>query len=533
MTTTTMTPARPGTRSRSAGFGQLLRAEWIKFRTVRGWVIALVVGALVMVAWGLLVANGGTTTCQASPTSPVRSGAACLPHLPLGPGGEAVTDSFYFVHQPLAAGGSLTVRVTSLTGRYSNGGIAPGPDPEAHFASGVQPWSKAGIIIKASAKPGSAYAAMMITGGHGVRMQYDYAGDIAGPPGTVSPASPRWLRLTRSGDTLTGYDSADGSDWIKVGAVHLAGLPGTVQAGMFATSPVVANVVSEALGSGTSTGGPSLATAAFDHVSLSGTPPGRWSGGIVGGSTVLPGSASGFTRAGDGFTITGTGDIAPVVAGSDGSAIGQYLSSAFAALIAAVVVAVMLITAEYRRGLIRVTLTASPRRGRILAAKAVVAGAATFVAGLAAAAVVVPLAVRLAHNKGAYVLPVSGLTGVRVIAGTAAVLAIAAVMAVAVGTMLRRSAAAVTASIVVIVLPYVLSTTGVLPGGAAHWLLRLTPAAAFAIQQSIPAYSQVTASYTPAAGYFPLAPWAGFAVLCGYAVLALGIAWYLLRRRDA
>jgi hypothetical protein len=31
----------------------------------------------------------------------------------------------------------------------------------------------------------------------------------------------------------------------------------------------------------------------------------------------------------------------------------------------------MFITAEYRRGLIRASLTASPRRGRVLAAKAV------------------------------------------------------------------------------------------------------------------------------------------------------------------
>jgi hypothetical protein len=31
----------------------------------------------------------------------------------------------------------------------------------------------------------------------------------------------------------------------------------------------------------------------------------------------------------------------------------------------------------------------------------------------------------------------------------------------------------------------------------------------------------------------PLAPWAGFAVLCGYAALAMGLAVFLLRRRDA
>ena len=78
---------------------------------------------------------------------------------------------------------------------------------------------------------------MMVTGGHGVRMQYDYTGDAPGLAGAVSAASPRWLRLTRSGDTFTGYDSADGTHWTKVGVVTLTGLPSTVQGGLFATSP--------------------------------------------------------------------------------------------------------------------------------------------------------------------------------------------------------------------------------------------------------------------------------------------------------
>ena len=30
-----------------AGFGQLLRAEWTKLRTVRGWVIGIIIAALV------------------------------------------------------------------------------------------------------------------------------------------------------------------------------------------------------------------------------------------------------------------------------------------------------------------------------------------------------------------------------------------------------------------------------------------------------------------------------------------------------
>jgi uncharacterized membrane protein len=49
----------------------------------------------------------------------------------------------------------------------------------------------------------------------------------------------------------------------------------------------------------------------------------------------------------------------------------------------------------------------------------------------------------------------------------------------------------------------------------------------------MPRWSQVTALYSVGTGYYPLAPWAGFAVLCGYTAIALGVAVYLLRRRDA
>ena len=129
-------------------------------------------------------------------------------------------------------------------------------------------------------------------------------------------------------------------------------------------------------------------------------------------------------------------------------------------------------------------------------------------------------------------LPVSGLTEARVILGTAALLAVAAVLALAVGTILRRSAAAIAAVFVGVVLPYILGTGQMLPLGAAQWLLRVTPAAGFAIEQSIPRYAHVSADYAPP-DYFPLSPWAGFAVLCGYAAAAMAVAVVLLRRRDA
>jgi ABC-type transport system involved in multi-copper enzyme maturation permease subunit len=144
------------------------------------------------------------------------------------------------------------------------------------------------------------------------------------------------------------------------------------------------------------------------------------------------------------------------------------------------------------------------------------------------------LGTQLARGR-VYVFPVSWLTELRMVVGTAALVAVAAVLALAVGTMLRRSAAAVTIVIVVIVLPYLLGVVSVLPASAADWVLRITPAAAFAVQQAIPQYSQVTALYSPGGsggGYFPLAPWAGFAVLCGWAAIAVALALVLLRRRD-
>ena len=201
-------------------------------------------------------------------------------------------------------------------------------------------------------------------------------------------------------------------------------------------------------------------------------------------------------------------------------------------MIVVIVLAAMFMTGEYRRGLIRTTMTASPRRIRVLAAKAVVIGAVTFVAALVGAIIAVLLGEHLLRANGNYIYPASTGTEIQVVAGTAALLAVTAVAALALGSVLRRSAGAVTAVIVAILVPYILSVSSALPVGAANWLLRLTPAAAFAIQQSTPQYHQVIANYTPANGYFPLPPVAGLAVLCAYTVATLAVAGYLLRRRD-
>jgi hypothetical protein len=542
MTADALSVPRTGAAARGGGFGSLLHAEWTKFRTVRGWVIGMLIAAILTVFVGLFAAGNANNSCQNSPNGPVLSGKACLPYIPHGPGGEVVSDSFNFAHQPLTGNAAITVRVISLTGEHANITSGHGAQVGGALAAGLAPWSKAGIIIKQSLHQGSAYAAMMVTGGNGVRMQYNYTGDTAGLPGKVSATHPRWLRLTRSGDTITGYDSADGTHWTRVAAVTLAGLPATVQAGLFATSPTY-TVTNTSFGGDSNNMGPSQATGVFGDLTVSGRPAGgRWAdvavggGGPVGSGPVGSGP-SGFTEAGGSYTLTGSGDIAPATPGpgSDypATTIEQSLAGAFIGLIAIVVVAAMFFTAEYRRGLIRTTLAATPRRGAVLAAKAIVAGGVAFVVGLVASTVAMAVGVQLETSNGSVVLPVSALTEIRVVAGTAAMLAVAAVFAVALGALLRRSAAAIAIGIVTVVLPFLLAALNVFPSGVGDWLLRLTPAAGLAIEQSIPNYPQVTSVINPAAGYYPLPPFGGFAVLCAWAAAGLALAFGVLRRRDA
>lgn len=91
---------------------------------------------------------------------------------------------------------------------------------------------------------------------------------------------------------------------------------------------------------------------------------------------------------------------------------------AVAGMIVVIVVAVLFVTAEDPAGRIRVSKRASPNR-RMLGAKALVIGGATFTTQLVAAIVAVQLGKRIMLSNGG-VLPVSLLTELRIMVGTAA-----------------------------------------------------------------------------------------------------------------
>lgn len=512
MTTTptrTVPPYRSGLHPARAGFGRLLRAEWAKFWTVRIWVAVLAIAAVVVVV-----------VCQLGATGSTVGGG---PPVVLGPGGEVVNDAFRFVHRPLTGDGTVTVRVTGMKG-------ASGAE--------LEPWTKAGVIVKSSLKQGSPYAAVLATPAHGVRMQWNFTHDTAGPSSDLTKA-PQWLRLKRQGENLTGYASVDGAKWTRLGEVSVGGLGRTVQVGAFLAAPN-REVVHRSFGGTSSVAGSGQATGTFDHLGLTGTSDtGGWTSTDVGAPTphAPPGStrpgASTVTPAGV-YTLTGQGDIAPDENNPD--MVQMSFQGVFVGLLFMATLGTLFVTSEYKRGLIRTTFTATPSRLKVLAAKTTVIGAVTFTTGLLATAIGFTVAQRTLRSNGFKPPEFPDLSllenpALRAVVGSAVLLSLVAVLALAVGVVLRSSAGTIATVVVLVLLPQILSVA--LPLPAAQWLLRVTPAAAFAIQQGVTYYPQVHHNCIPEGGCYPLTPYHGLAVLAAYAVAALLLAAWTVRRRDA
>ena len=509
MTTPTTTPApyRSALHPARAGFGRLLRAEWTKFWTVRAWLLVLAVAAVVTVVICQLGASGSTT------------GGG--PPIVIGPGGEVVNDAFRFTHRPLTGDGTITVRVTGL---------------KSTDGESLEPWAKAGIIVKSSLKPGSAYAAVVATPGHGVRMQWNFTHDTAGPSSDPAEA-PQWLRLKRLGGRLTGYASVDGQNWTRLGEVGVAGLGRTVQVGLLLGTPDH-QVVQRSFGGTSERSGRSSVTGTFDHLTLQGASTDTgWTSTDIGApdpnAQNAPPNTTQVSATGT-YTLTGNGDIAPEENSPDTVQMG--FQGVFVGLLFMVALGTLFVTTEYKRGLIRTTFTATPSRLKVLAAKTTVIAAITFATGLPATAIGYTLAQRALRSNGFKPPEFPDLSllenpSLRAVVGSAVLLSLVAVLALALGVVLRNSAGAIAAVVVLVILPQILSFAFPLP--AAQWLLRVTPAAAFAIQQGKTYYPQVQHTCLPESGCYPLSPYNGLAVLAAYVLAALLLAAWTVRRRDA
>jgi len=201
---------------------------------------------------------------------------------------------------------------------------------------------------------------------------------------------------------------------------------------------------------------------------------------------------------------------------------GIQLGQAFVAILA-----VLAISGEYNADMIRVTLTAMPRRTTVLAAKAAVTGGLVLAAGT--------LAVLASMGAGRLILPGHGFTPahgyrllslgegpvLRAAAGSVLYLALIALLSLGVATAVRDSATAIGVVLGLLylfpIIPAVVSDP--------HWRRHL--------QQVGPMTAGLAVQATTNLRSLPVGPWAGLGVLAAWAAAALLTGGLLLRLRDA
>jgi ABC-2 type transport system permease protein len=228
------------------------------------------------------------------------------------------------------------------------------------------------------------------------------------------------------------------------------------------------------------------------------------------------------------ITVAGTVAIGIAVGAETRNASGDLTNNALAGvvpgLLLAGVLGVLTMTSEYSSGLIRSTLAAVPRRPRVLAAKAVVLGAALLVAGETAAFVsFLAGGAALGHGIAA---PGLGQPGVlRAVLLTGASFSLVGLLGLGLGAIVRHSGAAI----------------GVLVGGVyvvATFIGDLWHQAGVYMPIMIVGNSLSTTKPESCTGSaatcpHPLSAWAGLGMLCLYAAVALAVGGWLLARRDA
>jgi hypothetical protein len=196
-------------------------------------------------------------------------------------------------------------------------------------------------------------------------------------------------------------------------------------------------------------------------------------------------------------------------------------TSLFGLILGQLVIAVLgalTITSEYSTGMIRTSLSVMPRRGVSLAAKAVVFGAIALIVGLVTsfASYFVGQAILSSQHLNSTI----GQPGVlRAVIGGGLFLAVCGLLSFGLGAVLRHTAGAITASIGVLFVLFVL--TGFLPS---NWAVH--------IDKWIP-FNAGGAIWENQSGTSMFSPWTGFALFCGYAAVALAAGLILFRSRDA
>jgi ABC-2 type transport system permease protein len=198
------------------------------------------------------------------------------------------------------------------------------------------------------------------------------------------------------------------------------------------------------------------------------------------------------------------------------NAVERSLSGIYLAQIAFGVLGAMVVTGEYATGSIRATFAAVPHRLPVLWSKLGVFLVATLLLGTLASVLAFVFGQAIFSTKD-----VDASFGdphvLRAVLGCGLFMAAMGAFGLALGALLRNTAAAITSlTLALFVVPVIVD---VLPSGEK-------------IGPYLPSAAGLTIT-TVSADTGPLSPWGGFGLLCAYVVATIAIAAVLLVRRDA
>lgn len=126
------------------------------------------------------------------------------------------SDQFRFAYQQLSGDGSIVALVRGLTA--------------------ADDWSKAGVKIRDTMSANSAHAFMLLSGTQGLAFQRrSTAGGMSSHTAGPLVGGPVWVRLQRSGSTITGSYSWDGVNWATAGSDTIS-MGSTVYVGLALSS---------------------------------------------------------------------------------------------------------------------------------------------------------------------------------------------------------------------------------------------------------------------------------------------------------
>jgi ABC-2 type transport system permease protein len=210
------------------------------------------------------------------------------------------------------------------------------------------------------------------------------------------------------------------------------------------------------------------------------------------------------------YDAAGKASFNPVTTSLNGTLLAQ---------LAIGVLAVLLISGEYSTGMIRSSLTVVPRRLPVLWAKLGVFAAVAFAVMLVTSLVSFFLGQALlsGYHLG---VSISAPGALRSVFGAALYVTVAGMIGMALGTLLRNTAAGISTFVAVFfALPLLAS---LLPAAWSSNFVQFLPSNAGEVL------------FGGASGLaHPLDPWVGFGVLCAYAVVLIGFAAWRLRGTDA